>query len=170
MQLLTTEQSAAWVARWHPAAALFPVRSEPHTPGVVLRRFHVPDYSCPIHTQLRQAVSWMVVDRGSVLVWVHEYGVWNSSEDWNLYYRWRRSMGDSGVIEETPGHMFMAHEAVDAISLLLIARVFGWGFRAVCGEWRRGVSIDHDGHGIVVSDTDASLAEAPKHWYAGAVD
>ena len=123
--MLTREQSAAWIGAWQPVDAVFSARDTEPPVGLVCRRFHIPDGTSPVHTILRHAVSWMIVDRASVLVWVNEYGIWGSSEDWNLYYKWRRSMGDSGVIDDTEGHLFLAHEAPDAVSLLLMA----WGLR-----------------------------------------
>lgn len=165
MQFLTREQASAWISVWRPVEVLFPARppaeaiSDPST-----YHTHIPEGTCPVHTMLRHCVSWLTVDRASILVWIDDYGVSESKEDWNLYYRWRRSMGDHGVMAETPGHLFMAHEGVDTISLLLMARVFEWGFRAVSRDWSRGVSVDNDGHVIVVAAHESALAEAPTDW------
>ena len=160
MQVLTSDQARGWIGAWMPVESLF----GPTPPDMVLRRFDIPDYTAPVHTILRHAVSWLIVDRASIVVWVHEYGVWDCLEDWNLYYRWRRSTGDTSVIEVAEGHLFMAHEAPDAVSLLLMARVFGWGFRAVSRNCRRAVEIDHDGRGVIVAEHDADLASAPPEW------
>lgn len=149
---------------WRPVDVLRHAPTAMPTAGVVARRYHIPEGSAPVHTLLRHCISWLVVDRASILVWINDYGVSSSNEDWNLYYRWRRSMGDMGVIDDTPGHLFMAHEAPDAISLLLMARVFGWGFRAVSRDWARGMSIDNDGHVVVVADQESALADAPSIW------
>jgi len=40
------------------------------------------------------------------LLFVSAYGIWESSENWNLYYRLRRSYSDDRLIEEAPGHLF----------------------------------------------------------------
>lgn len=124
------------------------------------RVFHVRD-GAPAHAVLRRWVEWLFGGGPSVLILVDEYGVWESSEDLNLYSRWRQAVGAPGALVDAPGHVFEAKEADDATSLLLMARVFGWGFRALAQDGRRGVRIDHDGHGIVVAADDASLASAP---------
>ena len=164
MRMLTREQSAAWIGQRQPVDAIFGARDAAPPAGLVCRRFHIPDGTSPVHTIFRHAVSWLIVDRASVLVWTDEYGIWHSSEDWNLYYKWRRAMGDSGVIEDAEGHLFLAHEAPDAVSLLLMASLFGWGFCAVSGESRRAVRINHDGVGIVVAEHASALAQAPPEW------
>jgi len=159
MQTLDPECAAAWVGRWLNVEAVFGDSAG----AVSQRRFLVPEREAPVHAVCSQWVAWLIVDRASVLVWVYEFGVWPSSEDWNLYYRWRRDAGDAGVIEQTPGHLFMAHEAVDAVSLIMMARAFGWGFRGVSRDWGRALQIDHDGHGTVAA-MDASIPSIPAAW------
>jgi hypothetical protein len=65
--------------------------------------------------------------RMPTLVWVTEWSIWPSSENWHLYYRLRQSYGDLRLLHEAPGHFFLGHEPEDLASLLQIAMLNGWG-------------------------------------------
>jgi len=61
------------------------------------------------------------------LVWITEWGIWGSSENWHLYYKLRQSYGDLRLLHEAPGHLFLGHESEDLTSFLQIAMLNGWG-------------------------------------------
>lgn len=165
MQAINNDTSAAWIQGWQPAGLLFD-HNVSTTTGVLSRHsFLIPDGAVPVHSVLRAWVSWLTAGRADLLVWIDEYGIWESSEDWNLYYRWRRSTGDSGLLTSEPGHLFGIHESADAVSLLLMARLFGWGFRAVARDERRALRVDHDGHGVAVAADKAVMETSP--WTSG---
>ena len=65
--------------------------------------------------------------RSPALVWITEWGIWGSSENWHLYYKLRRSYGDLRLLHEAPGHLFLGHESEDLTSFLQIAMLNGWG-------------------------------------------
>jgi uncharacterized protein (DUF433 family) len=65
--------------------------------------------------------------RQPALLWVTEWGVWPSSENWHLYYKLRQTYSDHRLLQETPGHLFLEHEAEDLASFLQIAMLNGWG-------------------------------------------
>ena len=65
--------------------------------------------------------------RDDALVWITEWGIWGSSENWHLYYKLRQSYGDLRLLHEAPGHLFLGHESEDLTSFLEIAMLNGWG-------------------------------------------
>jgi hypothetical protein len=65
--------------------------------------------------------------RSPALLWITEWGIWESSENWHLYYKLRQSYGDSRPLREAPGHLFLGHEAEDLTSFLQVAFLNGWG-------------------------------------------
>jgi hypothetical protein len=65
--------------------------------------------------------------RMPTLLWITEWSIWPSSENWHLYYRLRQGYGDRTLLHETPGHLFLEHEAEDLASFLQIAMLNGWG-------------------------------------------
>jgi len=65
--------------------------------------------------------------RKPVLLWITEWGIWPSSENWHLYYTLRQASGDLQLLHEAPGHLFLEHEAEDLASFTQIAMLNGWG-------------------------------------------
>jgi hypothetical protein len=47
------------------------------------------------------------------LLWVTLWGVWNSSENWHLFYRLRETYGERRPLWDAPGHLFLKHERAD---------------------------------------------------------
>jgi hypothetical protein len=65
--------------------------------------------------------------RQPVLLWMTEWSVWPSSENWHLYYKLRDRSNDNRLLHEAPGHLFLEHEAEDLTSFLQVAMLNGWG-------------------------------------------
>ena len=65
--------------------------------------------------------------RMPTLLWITEWSIWPSSENWHLYYKLRHSYGDLRLLHEAPGHLFLEHESEDLASFLQIAMLNGWG-------------------------------------------
>lgn len=65
--------------------------------------------------------------RRPALLWITEWGIWGSSENWHLYYKLRESSGDHRLLHEAPGHLFLDYEAEDLASFLQVAMLNGWG-------------------------------------------
>jgi hypothetical protein len=63
----------------------------------------------------------------SALLWITEWGIWPSSENWHLYYKLRQSYADQRLLEQAPGHLFLKHEMEDLASFLQLAMLNGWG-------------------------------------------
>ena len=61
------------------------------------------------------------------LLWITEWGIWPSSENWHLYYKVRQTYFDMRLLHEAPGHLFLKHEAEDLASFLQMAMLNGWG-------------------------------------------
>ena len=65
--------------------------------------------------------------RSPALLWITEWGIWEGSENWHLYYKLRQSYGDLRLLHEAPGHLFLGHESEDLTSFLEVAMLNGWG-------------------------------------------
>jgi hypothetical protein len=61
------------------------------------------------------------------LLWISEWGIWESSENLHLYYRLRQSYADQRLLSEAPGHLFLGHETPDLASFLQLSMLNGWG-------------------------------------------
>jgi hypothetical protein len=60
------------------------------------------------------------------LVWVTEWGVWPSGEDWPRFYAWRGAHGERRSLGAAPGHLFGAGEIADLENLLTQILENGW--------------------------------------------
>jgi hypothetical protein len=65
--------------------------------------------------------------RRPTLLFITQWGIWPSSENWHLYYRLRQAYGDNRLLHEAPGHLFLEHEAEDLSSFLQLSLLNGWG-------------------------------------------
>jgi hypothetical protein len=73
---------------------------------------------------------WIAISqmyRRPALLWITEWGIWPSSENWHLYYKLRQSHGDQRLLHEAPGHLFLEYEAEDLSSFLQVSMSNGWG-------------------------------------------
>jgi hypothetical protein len=63
----------------------------------------------------RELCSLLCSERG--LLWINEFGIWPSSEDWNLFDKFRRSLNETRYLSESPGHLFDSNDSDDVTSL-----------------------------------------------------
>jgi hypothetical protein len=100
--------------------------------------------------------SWMAATLGyrrAVLLWVTEWGIWPTSENWHLYYRLRQSYGDYRLLHEAPGHLCLAYEAEDLASFLQLAMINGWGGYLLTEAGYASVVFSHDEYVHFYSDS-----------------
>ncbi len=72
-------------------------------------------------------IAMSLMYRRPALLWITEWGIWHSSENWHLYYKLRQTYGDQRLLHEAPGHLFLEHEAEDLASFIQVAMLNGWG-------------------------------------------
>jgi hypothetical protein len=72
-------------------------------------------------------ISQSLTYRQPVLVWMTEWGIWTSTENWHLYYKLRQGYEDRRLLQEAPGHLFLEHESEDLASFVQVAMLNGWG-------------------------------------------
>jgi hypothetical protein len=64
--------------------------------------------------------------RMPTLLWLTQWSVWSSSENMHLYYKLRTAYGDSRLLHEAPGHLFLESEVEDLVSFLQVSMLNGW--------------------------------------------
>ncbi len=102
--------------------------------------------------------------REPALIWITEWGIWGSSENWHLYYRLRQSYGDLRLLHEAPGHLFLGHESEDLTSFLQIAMLNGWGGYILTQANYANAFFSHDEYIDFFAAQDGSLAELVKEF------
>jgi hypothetical protein len=102
------------------------------------------------------------------LLWIHEFGIWPSSEDPNLFERFRQSLGEPRPLFDAPGHIFTQTDLKDVASLLSLVLYFIWGAVLYCPTKGLGIEIDHDEFItiFVMNKNDASkISEELKNYF-----
>lgn len=95
--------------------------------------------------------------RNRCLLWVTGWGIWESSENWHLYYRLRESYGDLRLIDEAPAHLFLNYETHDLASFLQIGVTSGWDMFLFPTQGYARVFVSHDGWLEFVTNDQAEL-------------
>ena len=78
------------------------------------------------------------------LLWVTLWDVWNSAENFHLYYRLRESYGDRRQLSAGPGHLFGCHEGSDLATFIQLAIIFGWDFYLLTSPEYQTAFVSHD--------------------------
>ena len=101
--------------------------------------------------------------RQPALLWITEWGIWQSTENWHLYYRLRESYGDHHLLHEAPGHLFLQHEAEDLASFLQLSMLNGWGGYVLIHGGYVNLFFSHDEFIDFYSDNQDLLEDIRKH-------
>lgn len=154
MRFYTPEQCDEWLSslqRLKPDAS----------PGM-----HVEQVSYPTEPYgIRGLAHWMATSltyRMPALLWVTEWGIWPSSENWHLYYKLRQSYGDSRQLHEAPGHLFLEHESEDLASYLQLAILNGWGGYVLPQANHINAFFSHDEYVAFFAESEEELAGVRK--------
>jgi hypothetical protein len=108
--------------------------------------------------------------RMPTLVWITEWSIWPSGENWHLYYKLRHSYADMRLLHEAPGHLFLGHELADLASFLQIAMLNGWGGYILTQADYVNAFFSHDEYLNFFATLENNLAEVRKEWGVGKSD
>lgn len=111
--------------------------------GFVTARFKTPA-AASRHLWFARRIEDALRPWSRCLVWVLTWGVWQSSENWHLYYKLRQSFGEHRLLEEAPGHLFLDFEAADVVTFIQVALAAGWDFQLLTSEDYARAFISHD--------------------------
>ncbi|HEX9222307.1 MAG TPA: hypothetical protein VF860_03160 [Candidatus Acidoferrales bacterium] len=126
-------------------------------------------YPCEPHRVFFLA-GWIAASltyRRPVLLWITEWGIWASSENWHLYYKLRQSYGDHRLLHEAPGHLFLEHEAEDLGSFLQVAMLNGWGGYVLTEADYVNAFFSHDEYVDFFAELEENLAGVRKALVSG---
>ncbi|NIM47953.1 MAG: hypothetical protein GTO22_01600 [Gemmatimonadales bacterium] len=82
------------------------------------------------------------------LLWVTEWGVWGSTEDWPQYYAVRGRLGEKRSLEKAPGHLFESEEGELLEEFLTQVLQNGWDAHLLPADAftaGRRIYCSHDG-------------------------
>jgi len=82
------------------------------------------------------------------LVWITQWGVWPSGEDWPQFYAWRGNQGERRSLNKAPGHRFTRAESLLLAELLKLIMENAWDAHVLCSRGGRADGlrgkISHD--------------------------
>jgi hypothetical protein len=107
-------------------------------------------------------VASVLTYRRPTLLFVTEWGIWPSNENWHLYYKVRQTYGDSRLLHDAPGHLFLEHEAEDLASFLQLSMLNGWGGYVLTEANYANAFFSHDEYIDFFSENSAILADIRK--------
>jgi len=102
-------------------------------------------------------ISSNLTHRQGVLLWITEWGIWPSSENWHLFYRLRQSYGEHRLLHEAPGHLFLNFEYDDLATFLQVAILNGWGGYVLTEADYVNVFFSHDEYVDFLASDDQNL-------------
>jgi hypothetical protein len=100
--------------------------------------------------------------RRPALLFVTEWDVWPSSENWHLYYKLRQTYGDNRLLGDGPGLLFLEHEAEDLASFLQLSMLNGWGGYVLTEANYVNAFFSHDEYIDFFAEDSANLADIRK--------
>lgn len=142
MKLLGSDAAKSWCGdhsirlddTGHPAT---------HGPDLTVDQYCVPAEAAK-HFWFSQLIEKQLQPWSRCLVWVSEWGIWPSSENWHLYYKLRPKSQDKCLIEDASAHLMLSHEASDLVSLVHLVLSFGWNAYILTAEDYARVFVSHD--------------------------
>jgi hypothetical protein len=152
MRFYTDEECEGWLALRN--------RVKPDkVSGIFVETFPYP----PTPGRMLYYADWIasnITYRQPTLVWVTEWSIWPSSENWHLYYKFRQSYRDHRLLHEAPGHLFLNYEREDMTSFLWLAMLNGWGGYILAEADYENAFFSHDECIQLFSKNENSLSEA----------
>ena len=105
--------------------------------------FEIPTDSCR-KSALAQLISKLAPSKPPVLLWVTGWGVWPSCENWDLFYGYRRSLGETRQLIDAPLHVFTSTDQPALASMVSLVLFFGWDAHVVSITGDFMLTISHD--------------------------
>jgi hypothetical protein len=139
-----------------------------HTPASELsrERFAFPTTS----GRIRFLSHWIATSlpyQAPALLWITQWGIWPSSENWHLYYKLRQGYGDQRLLDEAPGHVFLKHESEDLASFLQLAIMHAWEGYLFTETDYVTTFISHDEYVDFYAGLDSNLSDVREAFRSG---
>jgi hypothetical protein len=100
--------------------------------------------------------------RRPALLFITEWGIWGSSENWHLYYKLRQTYGDNRLLHDAPGHLFLEREVEDLASFVQLSMLNGWGGYVLTEANHVNLFFSHDEYIDFFAEHSENLAAIRK--------
>ena len=95
-------------------------------------------------TVLAKVLASFFENDNEALLWIDEFGIWPSSENWTLFLGFRKSIGETRPLHEIPGHLFAKEDIETVAALLSLILYFSWGAVLIPKSTDYLIRISHD--------------------------
>jgi hypothetical protein len=107
----------------------------------------VRKFITPLDAGRINALSMQFCERSSIaegMVWITQHGIFPSLENTELFYGYRRSLGEARDIHSIPGHVFEQNEQRQFAAILNLGLLFCWDVAVVDSFGARLAFFSHD--------------------------
>lgn len=124
-------------------------------------------YSIPPDSGAKTALSrlfvYLLLRNSSVWLYVSGWSVWQSSENLDLFYGYRRSHGEFRPLIEAPAHIFESTDSEALISILCMVFYFVWDAWVFDDQGKALIRISHDEWLEIRAGDDETIEEFATH-------
>jgi hypothetical protein len=151
MQFYTQDECEAWLSERR--------RQKPDlVPDIHVVRIAYPSEHHRLY-RIARFIASSLTHRMKALLWIKEWGMWSSSENWHLYYKLRQAYGDQRSLHDAPGHLCLEHEGESLASFLQIAMLNGWSGYVLTEANHVNAFFSHESYIDFYAEHDENLAE-----------
>ena len=151
MRFYTQQQCEEWLAQ---RTRVLPDQDK----SLPTERFDYPNEGYRFFP-IASAIAHSIMYQQPTLLWVTEWGIWPSSENWQLYYKLRQTYGDHQLLQDAPGHLFLEYEAEDLSTFLQLGMLSGWDGYILTGANHVNAFFSHDQYIDFFTPTPDNLVE-----------
>ena len=87
-----------------------------------------------------------------LLIWIRDWGVWESAERPHIFYKFRLSYGEYRTLEKAPAQLCSRDEFEDSLSIVTLAVLFLWDCFIVSKANGKNLFYSHDEYGMITSE------------------
>ncbi|MGH6935528.1 MAG: hypothetical protein ACRED2_04970 [Methylocella sp.] len=116
----------------------------PVLPGKSQFLIRLDGHRPPASTAMARRLAGWLSRTKTCLVWMTEWGIFPSNEDWPLLRKLRQKAGDERGLQEAPGQVFGADENGELASFLDLVIRSGWGGHILAVRASVYMFISHD--------------------------
>ena len=92
-----------------------------------------------------------------VLIWINDWGVWESGERTHIFNRFRQSYGEQRLLNEVPVHLVKNSEYEDGVSIVTLAVLFLWDCFILTKGNEKFCFFSHDEYGLMLGKESEAI-------------
>jgi len=140
LRVLSKEDASAFLGGRAPDVVVNDLWTQLHLVGDA---YKIPPDSGS-KTALSRLIAYLLLKKASVCVFVTGWGVWPNSENFDLFYGYRRALGETRPLIDAPFHIFESTEQDALVSILCMVFYFVWDAWVFDFERKALFVISHD--------------------------